>query len=244
MNTNKQAGFTLVELAIVMVIIGLLIGGILKGQELIKNAAVSATAAQLKAFESAYVTFLDIYGQKPGDFAQARQKINNCTAQTRCNNGNGDGIMGWTNSFATSFLGNTAAEQFQALKHLGLANLIGGFDTGAAGSNATSAGLVPSDLKGFLYLGESTGVSLGAWSGGVAVPSGILVGQTPAASTWAASANNGETPMVISRLDQKVDDGAATAGSLRMIGGAECFNGRDYAWNVDQPRCNFVHKIN
>ena len=71
MKITQEKGFTLVELAIVLVIIGILIGGILKGQELIKNASISATAAQLKAFESAYTTFLDLYGGKPGDLASA-----------------------------------------------------------------------------------------------------------------------------------------------------------------------------
>lgn len=241
-NTNKQAGFTLVELAIVMVIIGLLIGGILKGQELIKNAAVSATAAQLKAFEAAYTTFLDIYGQKPGDFADARRKINNCTGGTRCNNGDGNGLIVNNNSIVTGRLGNTADEGFQALKHMGMADLIGGFDTRAAANNNTAEGLVPSDLAGFLYIGESHGLSSGAWSGNVQIPAGILVGQTPRANTWAAN-GVGDSAKSISRLDAKVDDGAATAGSLRLTGSARCFQGRDYNWNEDITACNFVHKI-
>ncbi len=48
---NNQSGFTLVELAIVMIIIGLLIGGILKGQELVSNARVTSTVAQIKGID-------------------------------------------------------------------------------------------------------------------------------------------------------------------------------------------------
>jgi prepilin-type N-terminal cleavage/methylation domain-containing protein len=55
----SQAGFTLVELAIVMIIIGLLIAGVLKGQELIANARVTSTVAQVKAIDAAISTFKD-----------------------------------------------------------------------------------------------------------------------------------------------------------------------------------------
>ena len=54
---RSSAGFTLVELAIVMIIIGLLIAGVLKGQALIANAQVTATVAQVKAIEAATSTF-------------------------------------------------------------------------------------------------------------------------------------------------------------------------------------------
>ncbi|MCE9507925.1 MAG: prepilin-type N-terminal cleavage/methylation domain-containing protein [Alphaproteobacteria bacterium] len=65
---RQQKGFTLVELAIVLVIIGLLIGGILKGQELMTNARATATVVQFKAVEAAMNTFLDSRGALPGDF--------------------------------------------------------------------------------------------------------------------------------------------------------------------------------
>ena len=57
----KQKGFTLVEIAIVLVIIGLLLGGILKGQELISNARVRNVADQVNAVKAAYFAFQDRY---------------------------------------------------------------------------------------------------------------------------------------------------------------------------------------
>jgi prepilin-type N-terminal cleavage/methylation domain-containing protein len=66
-NMRAQAGFTLVELAIVMIIIGLLIAGVLKGQALIQNAQVTATVAQTKAIEATTTTFRDTYNALPGD---------------------------------------------------------------------------------------------------------------------------------------------------------------------------------
>ena len=64
---NRQAGFTLVEIAIVLVIIGLLLGGILKGQELINSARVRNLADMATGSQAAYFGFMDRYRQVPGD---------------------------------------------------------------------------------------------------------------------------------------------------------------------------------
>lgn len=67
-NLQKQRGFTLVEIAIVLVIIGLLLGGILKGQELITSARVRNIADQNSGVQAAYYGFIDRYRQVPGDW--------------------------------------------------------------------------------------------------------------------------------------------------------------------------------
>ena len=59
-------GFTLVELAIVMAIIGLLVGGVLKGQQLLANAKVTAQIKQFNQVESASLGFRDKYNYLPG----------------------------------------------------------------------------------------------------------------------------------------------------------------------------------
>lgn len=64
---NNQKGFTLVEIAIVMVIIGLLIGGVLKGQEMIQNAKVKRVVKSADELRAGVMTFYDKYGQLPGD---------------------------------------------------------------------------------------------------------------------------------------------------------------------------------
>ena len=68
---KRQKGFTLVEIAIVLIIIGLLLGGILKGQELINSARVRNLADQNAAVQTAYYGFIDRYRQVPGDWAKA-----------------------------------------------------------------------------------------------------------------------------------------------------------------------------
>ena len=64
---NRQAGFTLVELSIVLVIIGLIVGGVLVGQDMIKAAEIRATVAQIEKYNSALNTFRDKFNGYPGD---------------------------------------------------------------------------------------------------------------------------------------------------------------------------------
>lgn len=85
---RRQQGFTLIEIAIVLVIIGLLLGGILKGQELITSARVRSLISQQDGIKAAFYGFQDRYRALPGDYAQAVANINNMAAG---NNGNGNG---------------------------------------------------------------------------------------------------------------------------------------------------------
>ena len=66
---RKQSGFTLVEIAIVLVIIGLLLGGILKGQELINSARVRNMADMNAGIQAAYYGFIDRFRRVPGDWS-------------------------------------------------------------------------------------------------------------------------------------------------------------------------------
>lgn len=66
---KRTSGFTLIELSIVLVIIGLVIGGILVGQDLIKAAELRATISQKEKFDSAVNTFRNKFGGKPGDLS-------------------------------------------------------------------------------------------------------------------------------------------------------------------------------
>jgi prepilin-type N-terminal cleavage/methylation domain-containing protein len=63
----NNKGFTMIELAIVLVIIGLLVAGVLKGRELITSAKVKNVAQQIKAVEAAVHTYQDKYRALPGD---------------------------------------------------------------------------------------------------------------------------------------------------------------------------------
>ncbi len=65
--SRKQSGFTLVEIAIVLVIIGLLLGGVLKGQEMIENARIKAVVGEMNGISAAFNAYNDRYRALPGD---------------------------------------------------------------------------------------------------------------------------------------------------------------------------------
>ena len=95
---KKQRGVTLVEIAIVLVIIGLLLGGILKGQELINNAKVRSIADRQNSIKAAWFSFIDRYQALPGDYLQAQQNVPGAGAPLAVNigatgEGFGDGTI-------------------------------------------------------------------------------------------------------------------------------------------------------
>ena len=65
--STRQSGFTLVEIAIVLVIIGLLLVGVLQGQEMIENTKVKSLVSDMKAVQVAYNGYIDRYKALPGD---------------------------------------------------------------------------------------------------------------------------------------------------------------------------------
>ena len=111
---KDQAGFTLVEIAIVMVIIGLLIGGVLKGQAMIENAKVKRVVKQADEMRAAVMTFYDKYGVYPGD-----ENLANVPAGGGDGAGNGNGQIAGT-------------ENFEVFRDLSLAGLISGTYNGTS----------------------------------------------------------------------------------------------------------------
>ncbi len=120
---HRQSGFTLVEIAIVLVIIGLLLGGVLKGQEMIDNAKYKNLRSDIQSYSAAFYAFQDRYKALPGDFDQASTRLDAAAP-----NGNGNGaISGGT-------CNNAADESCMAWQHMRYANLLSGnpAQTGAA----------------------------------------------------------------------------------------------------------------
>src|SRR3954468_10609989 len=95
----RQRGFTLIEMSIVLVIIGLIVGGILKGQELIDSARQKNLISQIDGVKAGVTTFVDRYKALPGDFSRASTVINSVLT-----GGNEDGQIGTAGATATDML--------------------------------------------------------------------------------------------------------------------------------------------
>ena len=79
---RNQSGFTLIEIAIVLVIIGLLLGGVLKGQELINSAKVKNLASDFKNIALFIYSYQDKYHALPGDDALASSHVTSAVTST------------------------------------------------------------------------------------------------------------------------------------------------------------------
>lgn len=130
---RNQSGFTLIEIAIVLVIIGLLLGGVLKGQELINSAKVKNLAGDFKNIPVYIYGFQDKYKALPGDDSSASTHL--ATSGVTITDGNGSGIInGAWNA--------TTGESFTFWQHIRLA----GFGPGA--TNTADAEYIPKNAVG------------------------------------------------------------------------------------------------
>ena len=214
---SKQSGFTLVEIAIVLVIVGLLLGGVLKGQELITSGKAKALYADKAAIQTAYNMYNDRFRAVPGDDLAASTRFTGLAcgvagqgasaaivSTLTCKNGNGDGALGnlgqafrITPASAaaiddTSVVLRGANEALKFWQHLRAAQLIKteGTGTGEAFYNPTNAA--------------------GGWT---AINSAILfTGQQPSALFFTQYAVPGN---IAGALDAANDDGFINRGGIR-----------------------------
>lgn len=225
----NEGGFTLVELAIVMIIIGLLIGGILKGQELITNARVSATVAQVKAVESGISGFRDKYAGMPGDILVPNTRIPGCTDLCAVA-GNGNGIVpletvnnpGVLQVAANDTEGNVSFVQLSA------AGFLGGVQPNAAialdGPGLTNPTTPLGGAWQFSYSDGATTAVTGLVApntgAGFALSSGHYMASVLQLATAAGAANAFMTPVQAAAIDRKLDDGSPNGGTVRALGAA------------------------
>lgn len=232
-----KSGFSLVELSIVLVILGLLVGGVLAGQSLIRAAELRAVVNEQNQIVTGVRSFRDKYFNLPGDlpnatafwgadtgcppnFNQSTAVTANTTPKTATCNGDGDGKV--LKSFGTGYTSYDNLRFWQQLANAGLiTGQYNGYLTSTNYSDATAItpgiNVMPSRVGAWMVdnLNNPSGVN---WYFAGDYGNYLMVGAKPffnggAGAQWFADAsfNGGEAW----NIDTKMDDGKPNTGSVR-----------------------------
>lgn len=208
---KSQKGFTLVELAIVLVIIGLIVSGVLVGQDLIKAAELRATLRQHQEFQVAVNTFIGKYNGIPGDINGTKYGLTGgCTGAANLGDGNGlltdvNGVILLHSGEISCFWANLTTSGKELIK-----GVFDGHEGAASGPNNDTVGENMPKLKfgatgwGVFNDGTSNWFTTG------------VVG-ADAADLYVSTTDF--VPLEASDLDSKIDDGVPTTGNLQTVNG-------------------------
>jgi prepilin-type N-terminal cleavage/methylation domain-containing protein len=190
---RKQQGFTLIEIAIVLVIIGLLLGGVLKGQELITSARVRNLISQQDGVKAAFFGFQDRFRAYPGDYTTATTNIVGASM-----NGNGNGRVEAAAAACSSPCTNQ--ENLLVWEHLSRSGFINGTYTWGATQADTTSLKNPYGIYVDLAFDNTYG-QVGATG-------------TP---TRHSIKTGGQIPVeIITEMDRKIDDGLPYTGGFQF----------------------------
>jgi len=190
----RQRGFTLVEIAIVLVIIGLLLGGILKGQELINSAKVKSVIGDFRNTATYVHTYQDRFRALPGDDAGVANRLTGAVrASTGGTVGNGRIEGAWNSGTATD-------ESVLFWQHVRLANLASGDSRNPGAEGVTIADWLPRNAFGG-RIGVTGNSPLAGWGGS------FFICQDNLAGAFAR------------QVDIALDDGLPASGSVRLLSG-------------------------
>lgn len=203
---HQQSGFTLVEIAIVLVIVGLLLGGVLKGQELIASAKVKNLIADFNGISVMVYGYQDKYRGFPGD-----QNVNQLKANFGTTDGSPTGTAKASEATPTTGLNNGrldgkwdakggTAETEVFWQHVRLANLASG------PTEMSNASYYPTNADG-----GRIGIESGLTDTGLPAPP--IAGMTGAFFICSANIQG----RYAKQMDTTMDDGNSATGSVRVI---------------------------
>ena len=199
---RSQSGFTLIEIAIVLVIIGLLLGGVLKGEELVVSARVRELIAQQDGARAAFYGFQDRFRAAPGDYAKASINLR-CPSGGSCLNGNGNGII--ESNAAPINVQGVASENNEALlvwMHLASAGFIDGNYRMQSGATQPNDGNSPKNAYN-IYLQLIYDNAYADSTGNAPKQHNLKTGaQIPVE--------------ILGEVDRKIDDGNGVRGEFRF----------------------------
>ncbi|ABE48507.1 prepilin-type N-terminal cleavage/methylation domain-containing protein [Methylobacillus flagellatus] len=188
---KKTSGFTLIELAIVLVIIGLLLGGVLKGQELINSAKAKNIANDFKNTQILLYGYQDKYRALPGDDAAVAMHITNGTPAAAANRGNGRIDGHWNSVTPTD-------ESYLFWQHVRLAGLATGSTQVGTDAyiprNADGGRIGVQSLNGFNTIQDD---------------------ENPMVGTFVVC-SEGITGRLAKQIDVLLDDGLTNNGAVRV----------------------------
>ncbi len=220
---NMKKGFSLFEVSIVLVILGLLVGGFLAGQSLIRASELRSVTVDAERYMTAIHAFRDKYFGLPGDFDKAESfwgtwsTSGTAASVAGAKNGNNDGMYG--------VAGLQQYERAQFWRHLGLAGLIQG---DYAGNYAEPSNLYAVDVNvPRLKIGGRAGVNTTTTT--------FIYGKTGSYLIMQGNTSPYSilTPQENWNIDNKRDDGNPSTGAVMAIAEAAVLASRNCTTNDD-----------
>ena len=206
---SSQAGFTLVEIAIVLVIIGLLLGGILKGQEMITQAKIKNAINDFNGISVAVTSYQDRYRFLPGDDPNADTRW---TVQAPAK-GNGNGVIAGKYNATVAGAAPAAAEESNLFwQHLRIAGFVAGVTTGA-GSGAQP----PNAAAGIVGVQDAVNPGIGLGFTGLTVCSSNIPDKVAIAMDTQMDDSNSQTGQVRAQLQSSSNPDLGTTPATAYV---------------------------